>query len=68
MALIKKTTVKVTAKATPKPTVKATVKPNIKAAEDAFKKMINSGKVKDLEKARAEIKKKFGVRPNGFTN
>jgi len=53
-----------TAKATPKPTVK----PNVKAAEDAFQKMINSGKVKNIEKARAEIYKKYGVRPNGKTN
>lgn len=52
------------AKATPKPTVKS----NVKAAEDAFQKMINSGKVKNLEKARAEIYKKYGVRPNGMTN
>lgn len=56
--------VKSTAKATPKPTVK----PNVKAAENAFQKMINSGKIKDLEKARKEIQKKYGVRPNGYTN
>ena len=53
-----------TAKATPKPTVK----PKVKAAEDAFQKMINSGKVKHIEKARAENYKKYGVRPNGKTN
>jgi hypothetical protein len=53
---------------TPKPKPKSTVKPNIKAAEAALQKMIKAGKVKDLEKARREIEKKYGVRPNGMTN
>lgn len=49
-------------------TPKATVNPNVKAAEAEFKKMIKSGKVTNLEKARQDIKKKYGVRPNGMTN
>lgn len=54
--------------AAPKPTPKATVKPDVKAAEAEFKKLIKGGKVKDLEKARRDIQKKYGVRPNGMTN
>lgn len=56
-------------KATPKPTAsKSPSAAQIKKAEAAFKKMIQSGKVKNLASARAEIKKKYGVRPNGMTN
>ena len=58
----------VKAKVAPTPKPKATVKPNIKAAEAAFQKMIKAGQVKDLEKARQQIKEKYGVRPNGMTN
>lgn len=37
----------------------------VKQAEREFKKMLNSGKVKDLDKARSKIMKKFGVFPFG---
>jgi hypothetical protein len=37
-------------------------------AEKELKKMLDTGKVKDLEKARNKIYKKYGVRPNGMTN
>lgn len=41
---------------------------NVKAAEAAFQKLLNSGKVKDIQKARQQIYNKFGVWPNGMTN
>ena len=40
----------------------------IAAAEKAFKKMIDSGKVKSITEARKQIAKKYGVSPNGYTN
>ncbi len=52
----------------PKVTPKPTVKSKNKEAEKEFKKMLDTGKVKDIEKARAKIYKKYGVRPNGMTN
>lgn len=55
-------------KATPRPKTPAPTAAQIKKAEDAFKKLIQSGKVKNLASARAQIKQKYGVRPNGMTN
>jgi hypothetical protein len=61
----------------PKPAPKSTPKvkvsnpadaKTIAAAEKAFKKMIDSGKVKSITKARKQIAKKYGVSPNGYTN
>jgi hypothetical protein len=40
----------------------------IAAAEKAFKKMIDSGKVKSITEARKKIRQQFGVNPNGMTN
>jgi hypothetical protein len=40
----------------------------IAAAEKAFKKMLDSKKVKDINEARKQIAKKYGVSPNGMTN
>ena len=40
----------------------------IKKAETEFRKMIDSGKVKDINKARETIRKKYGINPNGMTN
>lgn len=40
----------------------------IAAAEKAFKKMLDSGKVKSVVEARKKIRQQFGVNPNGMTN
>ena len=40
----------------------------VKKAENEFRKMIDSGKVKDLNAARNTIRKKYGINPNGMTN
>ena len=40
----------------------------IKKAENEFRKMVDSGKVKDLNQARKVIRKKYGINPNGMTN
>jgi len=37
----------------------------VKKAEKEFKKMLNSGKVKDLDKARQKIMDKYKVYPFG---
>lgn len=39
----------------------------IAAAEKAFKKLIESGKVKSIVEARKQIVKQYGVNPNGMT-
>ena len=39
----------------------------IAAAEKAFKKMLDSGKVKSITEARKQIVKQYGVNPNGMT-
>ena len=39
----------------------------IAAAEKAFKKLIDSGKVKSITEARKQIVKQYGVNPNGMT-
>lgn len=39
----------------------------LKKAEQEYQKMLNSGKVKDLDKARKKIMKKYGVYPLGNT-
>jgi len=38
------------------------------AAEAAFQKLLRTTKVTDLDKARNQIYKKYGVWPNGGTN
>jgi|688.fasta_scaffold1736937_2 hypothetical protein len=61
----------------PSPTPKSTPKVKVSnpadaktvaAAEQAFKKMLDSGKVKSITEARKQIAKKYGVSPNGYTN
>ena len=39
----------------------------LKKAEQEYQKMLNSGKVKDLDKARKKSIKKYGVYPLGNT-
>lgn len=39
----------------------------IQKAEQEYQKMLDSGKVKDLDKARKKIMKKYGVYPLGGT-
>ena len=39
----------------------------IAAAEKAFKKLVDSGKVKSITEARKQIVKQYGVNPNGMT-
>lgn len=39
----------------------------IAAAEKAFKKMLDSGKVKSITEARKKIRQQYGVNPNGMT-
>jgi hypothetical protein len=60
-------------KPTPSPTPRVKVSnpadaKTIAAAEKAFKKMLDSKKVKDINEARKQIAKKYGVSPNGMTN
>jgi hypothetical protein len=62
-----------TKKPTPSPTPRVKVSnpadaKTIAAAEKAFKKMIESGKVTSIVEARKQIVKKYGVNPNGYTN
>lgn len=59
----------------PKPPVKPKPKPSPStfaqrsaAAEAELRKLMKAGSVKDLNKTRDMIAKKYGVRPNGFTN
>lgn len=61
----------------PSPTPKATPKvkvsnpadaKTIAAAEKAFKKLLDSGKVKSITEARKKIRQQYGVNPNGMTN
>jgi hypothetical protein len=40
----------------------------MRRAEEEFQRMLDSGKVKNLDKARNKIVKKYGVWPNGMTN
>jgi hypothetical protein len=56
---------------TPTPRVKVSNPADAKtiaAAEKAFKKMLDSGKVKSIVEARKKIRQQFGVNPNGMTN
>ena len=39
----------------------------LQKAEQEYRKMLDSGKVKDLDKARQQIMKKYGVYPLGDT-
>lgn len=39
----------------------------LRKAEQEYQKMLDSGKVKDLDKARQKIMKKYGVYPLGNT-
>lgn len=40
----------------------------IQRAEAAFEKMMQSGKVTDIRRAKEQIAKKYGVWPVGMTN
>jgi hypothetical protein len=53
-------------KATPKPSP-STFAQRSKAAEAEFKKLMESGKIKDITKTRKMISKKYGVYPNGLS-
>lgn len=53
--------------ATPKPKP-LTFDQRAKAAEAELRKLMKSGAVKDLNKTRDMIAKKYGIRPNGYTN
>ena len=59
--------VKPTPKPTPKPSP-STFAQRSAAAEAELRKLMKQGKVKDLNKTRDTIGKKYGVRPNGYTN
>lgn len=53
----------------PKPTPSpSTFAQKSAAAEAMLRKLMKEGKVKDLNKTRDMIAKKYGVRPNGRTN
>jgi hypothetical protein len=61
--------------AAPKPKITATPKPSpstfaqrSKAAEAELKMLLQQKKVKDINKAKDNLMKKYGVRPNGRTN
>ena len=55
------------AKPKPKPSP-STFAQKSAAAEAELRKLMKAGAVKDLNKARDMIAKKYGIRPNGFTN
>ena len=54
-------------KPTPKPSP-STFAQRSAAAEADLMRLIKQGKVKDLNKTRDMLGKKYGVRPNGYTN
>lgn len=54
-------------KATPSPSP-STFAQRSTAAEKELRRRMKSGKVKDINKAKDAIAKKYGVRPNGRTN
>ena len=54
-------------KPTPKPSP-STFAQRSAAAEAELRKLIKEKKVKDLNKTRDMLGKKYGVRPNGYTN
>ena len=51
----------------PKPSP-STFDQRAKAAEAELRKLMKAGAVKDLNKTRDMIAKKYGIRPNGYTN
>ena len=58
-------------KPTPKPKPKpspSTFAQRSAAAEAELRKLMKAGSVKDLNKTRDMIAKKYGIRPNGYTN
>ena len=53
----------------PKPTPSpSTFAQKSAAAEAELRKLMKAGAVRDLNKTRDMIVKKYGIRPNGFTN
>jgi|APGre2960657404_1045060.scaffolds.fasta_scaffold640758_2 hypothetical protein len=56
-----------TRKPTPKPSP-STFAQKSAAAEAELKKLMQGGKVKDINKTKDSLMKKYGVRPNGRTN
>jgi hypothetical protein len=54
-------------KPTPKPSP-STFAQRSAAAEAELRKLAKAGAVKDLNKTRDMIAKKYGIRPNGYTN
>jgi hypothetical protein len=54
-------------KPTPKPSP-STFAQRSAAAEADLMRLMKQGKVKDLNKTRDMLGKKYGVRPNGYTN
>lgn len=53
----------------PKPTPSpSTFAQKSAAAEAELRKLMKAGAVKNLNKTRDMIAKKYGIRPNGFTN
>jgi deoxyribodipyrimidine photolyase len=60
-------------KATPTPKAKPSLSPSTfaqrsAAAEAELRKLMKAGAVKNLNKTRDMIAKKYGVNPNGYTN
>jgi len=60
-------------KATPTPKAKPSPSPSTfaqrsAAAEAELRKLMKAGAVKDLNKTRDMIAKKYGINPNGYTN
>jgi hypothetical protein len=58
---------KAAVKPTPKPSP-STFAQRSKAAEAELRKLMQGGKVKDINKTKDNLMKKYGVRPNGRTN
>ena len=54
-------------KPTPKPSP-STFAQRSAAAEADLMRLMKQGKIKDLNKTRDMLGKKYGVRPNGYTN
>jgi hypothetical protein len=54
-------------KATPTPSPSTSAQKSA-AAEAELRRLMKAGAVKNLNKTRDMIAKKYGIRPNGFTN
>lgn len=67
LAAIQKSKMVSSKKPTPKPSP-STFAQRSAAAEAELRKLMKAGAVKDLNKTRDMIAKKYGIRPNGYTN